>query len=181
MGYYITADILHEETCKKCINAINGGFRYEYFENFDAVYGREVRACKCCKTKYQNYKEYKHIEEQQEAFLKLVVLYANQYNYRVQVFDNADIEIQSNVEKWIIHINSFEDTNVAKVVLYHRNNLNYSISKNKCGSSIYPEYHVQFKRTATPSELVTYVMNHEKNKWGVQVTKYADGAVLNKI
>lgn len=180
MSYYIINNILHDAECKKCKNALNTGLSNEYIANLDIVLGRDLRLCKCCKTKYQNYLEYKNIQLLQTSFLKFVELYAKKYNYSTRVLDNEDIEVQSSIERWIIHITSFEDMNLAKVVLYHRNNLKVC-NNNKCGSSIYPEYHVQFKKVATPSELITYMVNHETHKWGVKVVAVSESTLSNKL
>ena len=94
------------------------------------------------------------------------------------LFDNQDICISTNIEKWVIHILSI-DEDIAQMKLYHKNNLQFGLKHSKCGSSSYPEYHLQFRKSLTPSEVVLYMHNHEKNKWGAKAEISENVTVLN--
>ena len=189
LGYYIIDNIVHKESCKKCKNALeNNGAFTKYTELQTVIEANPKKACKCCLSEYKDYAEYYALKKNREEFYALLNTYAKHFGYNCNVNDNDDLEISTNIEKWIVHIESFFNAKgTVKAVLYHKNNLNfeYNSKARKCGDNIYPGYHIQFTKELAPTEIVNYVMQHEKGKWGAGVTATAKKPIfqreLNKI
>jgi hypothetical protein len=165
--FVIAKNIIHRDDCRKIKSVVSP------ISSDSDLTSDQYKKCKCCAKEIATYLEYQSICVKHDIFLKYCKEAAYEYNYLVNVLENEDIEITTNIEKWIISITDFLDDNTAKITLYHKNNLQFG-SNTKCGKGLYPEYHVQFVKNMMPSEIINYVMKHEKTKWGANVTVTRD-------
>lgn len=170
MKFYLINNVLHKETCKKCINALNCLTSYTEFASLeDCVKDESIkRACKCCQKQYAA--EYDYYLETKK--FDMISNYANQrcldMGFGCNITDSGDIAIKTHVERWIISPCDINENGVFSCTLYHKNNVNYRKTE-KCKSTQYPEYHVQFTRKSTVDEILMYISKHEQSKWGVKV------------
>ena len=181
----VTNKILHLSNCRRALNAEEKELPIKVFNNITDIEDlTSYKYCKCCSTLVNDYIAYKRISNFYDKYVKILRLYTDNFNYQLSPLKdqgNSDIEIKTNVEKWIIHINSFYEDGTAKVTLYHRNNINFAHPrKGKC-VSVYPDYHVQFVKVMLPSEIINYVNRHEVEKWGAKVVVRSEMLVFAKV
>ena len=158
-------NVIHRKDCAKA-----KGKPYMLLDIKEILDLQGLKLCKCCKEQYKEMVYTYNIKQKYEEYVGFLKQSALEYGFTLTIRDNDDVEIATNIEKWIIHIVQFCGEGTAKIVLYHKNNLLFKHSV-KCGSSIYPEYHIQFKDTLLPTDIVTYVAKHEQGKWGVSTAK----------
>lgn len=157
--------VIHKQGCRKA-----KGRPYVLVDMSEVTELQGIKLCKCCKEYCKEIVSANILRQNYEEYLEFLKQSAEEYGFTIVLRDNDDIELITNIEKWIVHIEQFTGSGTAKVVLYHRNNLLFK-GNGKCGSSIYPEYHIQFKETLLPTDIVAYAAKHEQGKWGVTVPR----------
>lgn len=158
--------VLHLCDCRKCVNALNSGLAHKDYSSYAECLqdNAEIkRACKCCQKAYRMEYAYHQELERYALLLRYAKERCDRFGFTCEKLDTGDLAITTNVEHWIVGMKDFTEVDAFNCVLWHRS---YYKNKNKCKSSIYPEYHIQFTRNMTFDEVLQYVAKHERDKWG---------------
>lgn len=164
MKYVIMDNTLHITTCKKLIDTIGGTFISTLEE---AVKLDPLKICSCIRRRYFEVRDRINQKRNQINFRDEFINIAKLYGVHCEVNHNDDLVIKTQVECWILSIISVKSSgDYAEVCLYHKSmSLNRS---QKCGVSLYPEYHVQFNKSMSTVSVLRYIMKHEHMKYRIQ-------------
>ena len=134
----------------------------------DAIEYSPIATCKCVQKKYKvilaDYERMCGLRH----YKSLLKKYAEMSNVTVEENAYGDLILKTKLETWIVSVLSItEKENIAEICLYHKNNIDFIHSKTKCGTSLYPDYHVQYQKKQSIGDLVLYIVNHEEYRWRV--------------
>lgn len=170
MQYAIQRNILHNTDCrqfKKWLD-LNGNADVLYMHTIEeAIRLDPLKVCNCVIKLYNNIYKRMQLMERIKGYQFKLQKYAEMNDLKCFVNENNDLVIKSKVEAWIVAIiDVAENYQNAEICLYHKNMMhNYS---NKCGTSLYPEYHVQYTKRQSIVDTVGYIIRHESGRWNIQ-------------
>lgn len=176
MSFVIINDCLHDTDCSFYKHNIKVG-RYSNIEGIflptieEALLREPIVSCKCIQKKYKQLLFELEGKKKMMHFKTLLIKYAELSNVSAEENYYGDIVLHTKIETWIVSvIEVTEKENIAEICLYHKNNIEFAKNKNKCGTSLYPDYHIQYHKKQSIGDIVLYVLNHEAYRWRVQGT-----------
>lgn len=104
---------------------------------------------------------------------------AMQYNVSVQQNLQGDYVLKTAHEMWILAFDAVVDVRKAEITLYHRS-CYFAYSK-KCGTTCYPDYHVQYRKIQTVVDVLKYVCRHDAYRYNTHKRGTGTNSVCNSV